>query len=807
MSDARNLDFAPEQEVRFAVVMYGGVSLAVYIYGVAMELFRLVQATAPEAPAQGDGAAAEPALFHPDHGEGGGRAALVGTAVVYRELGRRLGLDGLTSGGDGAGNGAVRTRFVVDVLSGSSAGGINGILLAKALANHADFAQARRIWTDVADVRTLLAPLLSGEASLLSGRKLYREARRALAELHAPTPGAGDPFHPAYAEQLDLAVTATDLVGLPLPIPIGASESLTEPQHRAVFEFSQGTVATSGEDHSDLLEPFDRMLAFAARATSSFPVAFEPVSVGTLPGHDGDDESVGPQRWFDAYTRRDVEPESVFFADGGYLDNKPFSYATRTLRRRRADVPVVRRLLYVEPDPARELPPERRYGGKVPSIVQNALAGLVKLPRAEPIRQDIADVAERNAAIGRLRDLEREAERDAAGGASVGVAYLSLRLRTVLDRLAEVAAAICRWDVDAAQGKAVRDALRTWALTLTADDGDKKLRAQLLALDAGFEHRRVSFLQDRANELLRGERLEELVAFGRRCGLQMPANTANLRPAGDDADRVRAAKALLNEALDGLRRAERAPWAVRRAEVLGDDLSAAWPTVARTAACASAEPGAYVRAVTAFLAGPLERALHGIGAVLLDRTLPAPSRDLLAAYARRFERFDAVSLPLAHPDLGERNVADVRRVSPDDAPGLRTKSNASKLAGERLAHFGAFLDAGYRRNDLLWGRLNGIEAILDAVLSDRVDPAERDRLRVRAQAAALREELSAAPNSPLAAALAGELAASAGERADVALVEAFARRWRAPPRLWWARRAGFLLRTLPHAVAALMRWR
>lgn len=35
------------KEVRFAVVMYGGVSLAIYINGVAQGLFHLVSATAP----------------------------------------------------------------------------------------------------------------------------------------------------------------------------------------------------------------------------------------------------------------------------------------------------------------------------------------------------------------------------------------------------------------------------------------------------------------------------------------------------------------------------------------------------------------------------------------------------------------------------------------------------------------------------------------------------------------------------------------------------------------------------------------
>jgi hypothetical protein len=41
------------REIRFAVVMYGGVSLAIYINGVAQELLNMVRATAPETPDEG----------------------------------------------------------------------------------------------------------------------------------------------------------------------------------------------------------------------------------------------------------------------------------------------------------------------------------------------------------------------------------------------------------------------------------------------------------------------------------------------------------------------------------------------------------------------------------------------------------------------------------------------------------------------------------------------------------------------------------------------------------------------------------
>ena len=38
------------QEVRFAIVMYGGVSLAIYINGIAQEMLSMVRATAATEP-------------------------------------------------------------------------------------------------------------------------------------------------------------------------------------------------------------------------------------------------------------------------------------------------------------------------------------------------------------------------------------------------------------------------------------------------------------------------------------------------------------------------------------------------------------------------------------------------------------------------------------------------------------------------------------------------------------------------------------------------------------------------------------
>ena len=94
-----------EPELRLGLVLYGGVSLAVYIYGVVVEVQRLLQASARFEGGIGSGR-------RRDRVEGG----------YAKALSRRRAYRGTS----------------VDIISGTSAGGINGILLAKALAEGGD---------------------------------------------------------------------------------------------------------------------------------------------------------------------------------------------------------------------------------------------------------------------------------------------------------------------------------------------------------------------------------------------------------------------------------------------------------------------------------------------------------------------------------------------------------------------------------------------------------------------------------------------------------------------------------------------
>jgi hypothetical protein len=121
------------QEIRFAVVMYGGSSLAIYMNGVAQELLKLVRATAPDLH--------DSSKLHVQNASG--------SELVYRRLGQMLSQNEPADLNEDSTH-PVRTRFVIDVLSGTSAGGINSVFLAKALANDVTLEGLRGVWLDTA---------------------------------------------------------------------------------------------------------------------------------------------------------------------------------------------------------------------------------------------------------------------------------------------------------------------------------------------------------------------------------------------------------------------------------------------------------------------------------------------------------------------------------------------------------------------------------------------------------------------------------------------------------------------------------
>src|SRR6185503_8957894 len=275
-----------DQEVRFAVVMYGGSSLAIYINGVAQELLRLVRATAPEV---GKASNVRQAHFADEE--------LSGPERVYRRLGRLLRRQRSPSDetASNAGNsGPIRTRFVVDILTGTSAGGINAVFLAKALANNQDMDKLKNLWVTEGDIGVLINDAESynglnftltddkGEPwSLLNSRRMYLallKALRGMDETKKAAPKGTSPL----VDELDLYVTATDMFGKPIQMRL-ADDVVSEFRHRNVFQFRYRSERASDMDHTDFGPQVNPFLAFVARATSAHQAAFSPVRLGDVP--------------------------------------------------------------------------------------------------------------------------------------------------------------------------------------------------------------------------------------------------------------------------------------------------------------------------------------------------------------------------------------------------------------------------------------------------------------------------------------------------------------------------------------------
>ena len=130
-----------EKELRIALVCFGGVSLAVYMHGITKEILKLARASSA-VHAITDRAKRRVATFFdvrdendPEHD----------TEAVYFDLLREIGR-------------TVELRVVIDIIAGASAGGINSVMLARALSHDLPMRRLRGLWLDNADVTRLLAP-------------------------------------------------------------------------------------------------------------------------------------------------------------------------------------------------------------------------------------------------------------------------------------------------------------------------------------------------------------------------------------------------------------------------------------------------------------------------------------------------------------------------------------------------------------------------------------------------------------------------------------------------------------------------
>ena len=354
--------------------MNGGVSLAVYIGGVAHELDRFTRRT-------------------------GG----------YLELLSKFGY--------------TENPPVIDVITGTSAGGINAAALALAQANaNGDLGQLKELWIQNGQIGDLLRePFHRGPASLLKGDDYFypqiRSAFRRLTQDFGRAREAGDRVRP-----VDLTIPATLLTPLQSELTDYLGTAVVQPQHAGLFQFRGGTgdpgsngipVDVFSEGCvTDGTESTVEALALAARASAGFPAAFEPTFIPVHHQGDTDDGRPDMAAYADwAQSSKDHEDLSRFAVDGGVLANTPTRPALEGIRRREVTNMLVRRVLVLVHPHAEYVRDIKNKGDNAlhPPTLLGALAGVAGAAGSVGSRKYVEEIKQHNEMALQWRDGRRAA--------------------------------------------------------------------------------------------------------------------------------------------------------------------------------------------------------------------------------------------------------------------------------------------------------------------------------------------------------------------------------------------------------------
>lgn len=362
-----------QHEVRVALVMNGGVSLAVWMAGVTHELDLARRANTEGTP---------PAQPHDQ-----------AVANRWRELLR---------GPENAGG----SRLVIDVIAGTSAGGLNGALLATAIAHNTTLDPApapgaesgpwlREQWCSLGTLRygKLLPdpddPNKAPTGSVLDGDFFFEQARTLLEQLTGGSEATG-------THEVTLFTTASGLGRQEFTARDAADQPFSVSDHRFLYQFTNIPPRRYDPDTLGFTDPaspggeFDDIerLALAARSSASFPIAFAPRNEGEL-------LNAKPPRLRPtaaAPPPAEGSGDGAWLMDGGVLDNAPFGPVLETVARGDVAGHVSRYVMYVVPSSgigkaATRIDPDAGS----PSWRTTAVSA-IQYPREADFRSDVEDL-------------------------------------------------------------------------------------------------------------------------------------------------------------------------------------------------------------------------------------------------------------------------------------------------------------------------------------------------------------------------------------------------------------------------------
>ncbi len=701
------------REVRIAPVMTGGTSLAVWMGGVTSELYSLLRHD--EAPAGS-------------------------TAAIYHSL-----VD------------LTLTDPVVDVVTGTSAGGLNGCLLSVAVCLDlplSTFAELRPTLMSTADLSTLLRSADERDPpSLLQGTaKFENEIARVLRGWAWGTDWA------AARQPVDLVTTYTAITPVAQGRVDDFGEPLTDVTHAGTLRFSDGDF----HDPDVVLK-----IASAAKTSAGIPGLFEPSYLASGPV----DAAVSGRQDLASHKSANFRDVSRWAVDGGLVVNLPLGEALDRIFQRPANGIVRRVILYVCPTPRNQAENWSEPVEPSPSILASALS-VFSAPRAEGVAGDIDEIRRHNAGVHRQHMMRRSMasihsaigdglEQGTNQGAPESLFDVYRKRRTessvdlVVDRRRQTLGAS-----DPSVDEALRKQLRGPRLAVLPTDvrelsgGDRAwgwgiapieeaasvvlgLVSRGLQLDAsrrGVDDAEQAAKDGRFHTLAQAKidvhaALETVIEV-RAVDEQFwrdefdSASIASLDgvyqrwPFAPESDLQEAiAEASRVVVFDNLRNAHHA---------VASALADAWPVLREVALSAGAvessgEPDAAepppAGSGTAISPGRREAAQ-----ALYDelRMLGGDATDGIEEVQRRLLQHHVIATLLLDDVISREQPSELMQVSWNAINRLDPqRSPDGKLVGTELARLGAFLKPSWRANDWFWGRMDGASRLARLLLDPR----------------------------------------------------------------------------------------
>jgi predicted acylesterase/phospholipase RssA len=360
------VDPRDREDLRLAVVMTGGVSLAIWMGGVALEIERLRR---------------------------------VRESSAYRQL-----LE------------ITQSDVRIDVIAGTSAGGLNGAFLAASTAYDRPLDALRKVWLRHASLYQLTrSPYGRDHPSLLDGDGYFLpRLQEAFTDLRGDRMVAID--HP-----LELSMTAALLRGQGETFYDRYRNEIPEVTHLGIFRF----------ERDDFADPaIVSRLALAARTSAAHPGGFE---ASFIPMTDEEATSDHPSMRGVASWKL-----SRFAIDGGVLLNRPLKPALATILTQPADREVRRLVLFVTPDPGRRPGEIADKVEERPTLAATVMA-VARLPAVQSVTEQLRDIQQHNEQVARQRRVRRDLARSGAlftTAAPLYRTYLSLRARRSAESVA-----------------------------------------------------------------------------------------------------------------------------------------------------------------------------------------------------------------------------------------------------------------------------------------------------------------------------------------------------------------------------------